>query len=125
MPGGFLVCFLFVFNLGWGRCARIDRRKEVGARDQGRVACRWICPPDLRAVSLSPDSAHPIEECALLGQGVCLTWLLGRKKRRVLHVIGQVGSLGLGAGAGGSKLERFFVTSPTPGNPRLCPTKPK
>ena len=42
-------------------------------------------------------------------------------------MIGQVGRLGRGAGAGGNKLERFLVTHPTPlprGDPSPCLAEP-
>lgn len=39
-------------------------------------------------------------------------------------MIGQVGRLGHGSGAGGSKLERILSLPPTPGDPSLCPEEP-
>ena len=112
------LCFLI--GGGGALCSRTGAKKELGARDFGRVAS---CPGLPALGPTIPRGAHQ----APRGAGCELTCLPRGEKRRAPPGIGQVGRLGRCAGAGGSKLERFLVTDPLPrppGDPSSCPAKP-
>lgn len=95
--------------MGWGALLQDWDEEEVGAATRARSMAGLICPV----------LAHlPLCAKSCWGKVCELTWLLKGKKRRAPHMIGQVGRLGRSVGAGGSKLERFLVISPSQPNPQ-------